>query len=113
LTWISNEESLINFSKNLKGLNDDKETIKIIRDIDVPVLLVHGMEDHVVNYKNTERLARNIKGSQYYLIKNGTHYLPLEQWELVSNIIRKFITRNKEEEAMRCSNDTYRSKEIG
>lgn len=67
---------------------------KILRKIDVPVLLVQGKKDSLFNYRDSIYMHENIRGSKLIILDEGTHVLVLNNFKEVSKIMEDFI-KNK------------------
>ena len=53
---------------------------KFLRDIKVPTVVMHGLDDPLVNVNGGLALAKHIRGSQFVGFKGMGHDLPRELW---------------------------------
>jgi len=63
----------------------------ILGGIDVPTLVIFGDKDWVTPRFNAEPLARQISNVELFLVRNGTHFVPLEYPELINLRVEKFL----------------------
>lgn len=62
-----------------------------LKDIHIPVLIIHGKHDSIFPIKHAYRLHKEIKNSEIAIIKNTNHILVLNNFKEVSDLIEKFI----------------------
>jgi pimeloyl-ACP methyl ester carboxylesterase len=75
----------------LAGMRDREDFTQFTDQIDVPVLIFHGIEDQLIPRIEAESMAESIAGSQLILIPNAGHLLNLEQPEIFNQGIRNFL----------------------
>ena len=46
---------------------------KRLIDLTIPILFIHGLNDTIISYKESERISKLCKNSRLELIENGTH----------------------------------------
>jgi pimeloyl-ACP methyl ester carboxylesterase len=63
----------------------------IVRDVDVPTLVVAGDRDVFTPRNAMEALVREIPGAELMVVPGGTHYVLLEVPDLVNLRIEKFL----------------------
>ncbi len=63
----------------------------ILRDIDIPVLVISGARDHFTPRVEAERMARRVPGAEILIVPGGTHYVAVEYPDLVNLRIEKFF----------------------
>lgn len=73
--------------------------INFVSAIKAPVLLAHGEQDRVVNFKESREMARALKLAnkeyQFLSLKDGTHYLNKQSNRTVFfNAMEDFLARN-------------------
>jgi pimeloyl-ACP methyl ester carboxylesterase len=80
-------------SKKLADLmeNHPNLTEEQLRQIDVPVLVVAGDHD-VVNMDQTMALFANLPHSQLFIVPGASHFVPVEQPELVNSEVVRFLS---------------------
>ena len=68
------------------------QTITNLSKADVPILVINGEKDFVVDEQSYSRWKRYLKpGDCYQIIGNGRHFFPFTEWSQTSNIIESFI----------------------
>jgi len=73
---------------NMHSLN---ETYKRVGKYNKPVLLIWGQEDHVLPFKNNDRVKESIPNLEFYAIQGAGHNLNYENPEIVNPLIVKFL----------------------
>ena len=69
------------------------QTIENIKKANVPILVVNGEQDFVVDEQSCDRWKHYLKpGDCYQKIRNGRHFFPFEEWRKTSKLIEAFIT---------------------
>ena len=86
---LSSERGFISYQVAKKMIGDDRAELKrrsptqLAEQINIPVLLVHGDKDRVVDAKHSRKMARALKRANkphsYLELENGTHYLTNEE----------------------------------
>lgn len=82
-----------NSANLIKGLSYLVETdLRVnLKDIKVPVLILHGAGDQIVSPKLAEFLRDNITGSELHIFENAGHALPFTHPEQCLTLIDEFI----------------------
>ena len=64
-----------NWKLSYEYFKDERKynTFKIIKNMKIPLLFIHGTNDPFVNYKTSEILSKNCLDSKLCLINNGDH----------------------------------------
>ena len=58
----------------------------------VPILVINGEKDFVVNAQSHDRWKRYLKpGDCYQTITNGRHFFPFTEWSQTAKMIESFI----------------------
>jgi pimeloyl-ACP methyl ester carboxylesterase len=70
---------------------ESHDASRVLESVAVPTLVLVGERDLFTAQQVAERLARRIPGSELLVIRGGTHYVVLEQPELVNLRIEKFF----------------------
>ena len=70
---------------------EEHDASHILGSVAIPTLVLVGERDIFTSRRVAERLARRIPNSEMLVIRNGTHYVVLEQPELVNLRIEKFF----------------------
>ncbi|MBW2277257.1 MAG: alpha/beta hydrolase [Deltaproteobacteria bacterium] len=74
----------------LQGAGNHDAT-PFLPEVDVPVLVVAGMEDRFTPVKRSSLMASAIPNSELMMVPGGTHSLPIEQPDLVNLRVRRFL----------------------
>ena len=68
------------------------QTIENIKKANVPILVINGEQDFVVDEQSCDRWKHYLKpGDCYQQITNGRHFFPFTEWSQTSNMIESFI----------------------
>lgn len=78
---------------DLLGMRARPDTFDIIREIRLPTLVIHGMEDALIPLSEAERIRDFIPGAHLVTIPAAGHLPNLEQPVLFNQAVRKFITQ--------------------
>jgi len=78
---------------------EEKSPVNFAEKINIPVMLIHGDKDHVVDVRHSRRmfdeLKDNNKSVEYIELKNGNHYLGIEKNRLkVLGSFERFLKEN-------------------
>ncbi len=80
----------------------DKHTAApYLETIRVPALIVAGSEDRVTPWTKMDALHKAIRGSEFFLVPNGTHYVLVEYPEVVNLRVRAFLDDVEKREGRR------------
>jgi pimeloyl-ACP methyl ester carboxylesterase len=75
----------------LRGLASRPDRTEFLSSIQVPTLVVAGMDDVIVPLKEAEGMASRISGSKLVVIPNAGHMAPLENHEATDRAILEFL----------------------
>jgi len=78
-------------ARMLRGLAARPDSEPLLRDIDVPTLIVVGSDDVIANRGQAEMLARGIRGARIEVVEGAGHLPPVEQPEEFSRILAQFL----------------------
>ena len=67
-----------------------------VAQINLPTLLITGGQDAITPPRYSEYLNKQIKNSEYHLLKEGGHYIPLQNHEFFNEKLRSFLERTKD-----------------
>jgi len=81
-------KTFINQSKALQGRVDQQKTLK---SIDIPVLIMCGLEDKLCSVEKHELMHNIISNSTLEVIKNAGHLPTLEQPEQTTEVLKKWL----------------------
>jgi len=76
-------------------LMDRDDVTSRLREIAVPVLVIHGDDDIAIPMERAETLAAGLPAAQLVVIKGGSHASNLTQPDQVNEAIRKFLREVK------------------
>ncbi len=63
-----------------------------LAEIKIPVLIIHGAQDRIVNVEMADELAGNIRFSRLHVFKNAGHAVPFTHSNESKIITEKFLT---------------------
>lgn len=75
---------------NLSAINDH-DANGVLPSIDIPTLVITGDHDAFTPPELAQRMASRISGSELLVVREGTHYTPVEFPELVNLRIERFF----------------------
>ena len=64
---------------------------KIIKNIKVPTLIIHGREDPYIPLEHSKRLEADIENARLSIIEEGSHFLPADTPEELANHLKSFL----------------------
>ena len=68
------------YLRQLAAVMAQPNRTKFLRDLEVPTLVMHGLDDPLVNVSGGLALAKHIRGAQFVGFKGMGHDLPRELW---------------------------------
>lgn len=68
---------------------------KVIKNIEIPTILIWGNSDEKVPIKKAYKLDKKLKNSELYII-NGDHFAYIENIEFTKLVIQKHLRRNND-----------------
>lgn len=74
-----------------RGMAGRPDSVETLKTINVPTLLVTGVEDSLTGVKEAELMRQHISGSQLRVIPKAGHYSPWEQPEEATRLLRQFL----------------------
>ena len=96
---ITSIEDLINeHSFNLGGIfvKSSFETIKFIKDVKCPILLIHGLKDTIIPIEHSKKLFNEITHDiKEYSFRNDMEYIKYDAYKDVMTPIDLFLKKNK------------------
>lgn len=75
----------------LRGMAERQDHSDILKDINVPTLLIFGEHDKITNLEIAEKMKSEIPNAALTKIKNAGHYSNLEQPEAFNDALVSFI----------------------
>lgn len=85
------KESLIS---SLKALANRESSIEILKEIEVPILIISSTDDTLTTIEDAKIMNKYIKNSKLIIFENCAHLSNLEYPEKFNNVIRDFIYEN-------------------
>jgi 3-oxoadipate enol-lactonase len=76
-----------------RGMAERPDSVRTLKTIHVPTLLVTGEEDILTGLNEAELMRQHISGSQLHVIPKAGHYSPWEQPEEAAQLLRRFLER--------------------
>lgn len=78
-------------AKALLGMGARPDSEPILRDVDVPTLIIMGAEDTIASRGDHEMLARSIRGGRLTIIESAAHLPNLEQAQAFNAALAQFL----------------------
>ncbi|MDT7880253.1 MAG: alpha/beta hydrolase [Candidatus Hydrothermia bacterium] len=85
------KESLIS---SLKALANRESSIEILKEIEVPTLIISSTDDTLTTIEDAKIMNKYIKNSKLIIFENCAHLSNLEYPEKFNNVIRNFVYEN-------------------
>lgn len=97
LSPLKTKDGRQGFLQLAKCLNNNQlmEISNDLRQIKIPVLIVRGDADPYLSELISERLHSEIKHSELQRIETGSHFLQVDEPELLSELINEFILHGR------------------
>jgi pimeloyl-ACP methyl ester carboxylesterase len=77
----------------LQGMATRADSEPLLRDIEVPALIVVGSDDVITNRGQAEMLARAIRGARIEVVEAAGHLPPVEQPDEFNRVLGQFLER--------------------
>jgi len=78
------------YLETFKQLGEHDAT-DVLPSVNVPTLIVVGDKDIMTPVRVSETMHEQIKDSELFVVRNGTHYLPIEFPEVLNLRVEKFL----------------------
>ena len=78
-------------ARALEGMATRPDSEEVVRNIDVPVLIMHGAEDAVIPRGDAQMMARGIRGAKLQLLPDAGHLSNLEQPAEFNRFLNDFL----------------------
>lgn len=75
----------------LRGMAERQDHTNLLKDINVPTLLLFGEHDKITNLEIAEKMKTEIPNATFIKIKNAGHYSNLEQPEAFTGALVSFV----------------------
>ncbi|NPB08039.1 MAG: alpha/beta fold hydrolase [Aquificae bacterium] len=80
--------------KTLKALAERRDNRDLLKEIDVPTLVIAGKDDERVTPPGVvKKIAEGIKGAEYHELENAAHLPPFENPKAFNEIVIPFLKR--------------------
>lgn len=76
-----------------KGRAERRDNFNHLKNISVPTLVIAGEKDYFFKVKDVEKVAQEINGAKFKIIKNSGHLPNMEKPELFNELIKDFYTK--------------------
>lgn len=74
-----------------RGMAERQDSVETLKTINVPTLLITGVEDVSTGINEAELMRQHIPGSQLSVIPKASHYSPWEQPDEAARLLRQFL----------------------
>jgi pimeloyl-ACP methyl ester carboxylesterase len=75
----------------LAAMRDRPDSTPMLSEIDVPTLIIHGADDHLIPAAEADAMYNNIPNSELLLIPNAAHMPNLEQMDEFNDAVTDFL----------------------
>ncbi len=66
----------------------------IIKNIEVPTLVIHGRQDPYIPLEHSQRLEDDLKNARLSIIEDGSHFLPADTPKQLAELLISFIVQD-------------------
>lgn len=93
-SYTTAREIFVNFEKEevLKKLDEHFRSIDFISKVKCPVLFIHGKDDTLINYHESEILYEKANSIKEIILENGMGHNDIK-WKKMGNYIMDFYKR--------------------
>ena len=77
---------------DLRGMLNRQDSAPILKNIECPVLILHGADDQLIPMEEFDLMQNEIRNARSKIIPEAGHLLNLEQPELFNEAVREFIS---------------------
>jgi 3-oxoadipate enol-lactonase len=88
---IMERTSLEGVLGDLVGMRDRLDSTPTLRQINVPVLVIHGAEDALIPLREAQAMAETIPGARLEIIPGAGHLPNLENPRVFNRVVRNFL----------------------
>jgi pimeloyl-ACP methyl ester carboxylesterase len=92
---MAKRQSAIGLSSSLLAMQGRTNTSSCLSEITIPTLVICGEEDKITPAAEMKLLSEKINGAKFHIIPEVAHLSPVEQPNLVNQIIKDFIQTNE------------------
>ena len=96
---MANAEYLINYGARAK-IDEEYNIIPIIEQITQKTLIILGENDAAVSNEFIEQVAENFVNADIILLKGGSHYMQIQNTQLICNAITAFFNNSTKYELL-------------
>ncbi len=79
------------FVRQMHAIAADGDRTELLRRLDVPTLVVHGLDDPLVNHRAGRSIARAVPGARLRLVEGMGHDLPPEVCDILVDEVRSLV----------------------
>lgn len=79
------------FTHHLQAYLDDFQSTHLLSEIHCPTLVIAGINDPIFSVKEHEYIANSIKGAKLAIIDDCAHFIPIEQPQALSTLMRYWL----------------------
>jgi pimeloyl-ACP methyl ester carboxylesterase len=78
-------------ARALEGMAARPDSDDVVRNLDVPVLILHGADDAIIPRGDAQMMARAIRGARLQLVAEAGHLVNLEQPDIFNRFVNDFL----------------------
>ena len=76
---------------DLRGMLNREDSTPLLKEINIPVLILHGGDDQIIPQAEVDLMKNEIKNARVEIIPEAGHLLNIEQPDLFNKAVREFI----------------------
>jgi 3-oxoadipate enol-lactonase len=76
---------------DLMGMKNREDSTPFLKDINTPVLILHGGDDQIIPRAEVDLMKNEFKAAKLEILPEAGHLLNIEQPDLFNQAVRKFI----------------------
>jgi 3-oxoadipate enol-lactonase len=76
---------------DLRGMLNREDSTSLLKEINIPVLIMHGAEDQLIPISEVDLMKKRIKNAKLEILPQAGHLLNIEQPDLFNQAVRNFI----------------------
>ena len=79
--------------RSLNALDKRDDVLESLSEVDIPALIIHGMEDTAIHHSRGQRLANALPNREYLLYEQLGHLSNLERPEIIQDALTAFLQK--------------------
>lgn len=91
-SWMS-QSTREGLTGALQAIRDREDSTPFLTSVNIPTLIIGANEDQAIPCEFSQKLAKNISGSQLQIIENAGHMVNMEQPESFNRILLEFLKK--------------------